>query len=47
VIIRWKDLFARLEVAIDSCEKAAHILDGIALKVGTRSPLSLNSIFTS
>jgi len=41
VIIRWKDLFARLEDAIDSCEKAAHILEGIALKVGTRlAPLA-------
>ncbi len=32
VIIRWKDLFERLEDAIDSCEKAAHILGGIAVK---------------
>jgi len=32
VIIRWKDLFERLEDAIDSCEKAAHILEGIAVK---------------
>lgn len=32
VIIRWKDLFERLEEAIDSCEKAAHILEGIAVK---------------
>jgi predicted phosphate transport protein (TIGR00153 family) len=32
VIIRWKDLFERLENAIDSCEKAAHILEGIAVK---------------
>lgn len=32
VIIRWKDLFERLENAIDSCEKSAHILEGIAVK---------------
>jgi predicted phosphate transport protein (TIGR00153 family) len=32
VIIRWKDLFERLEDAIDSCEKAAHILEGISVK---------------
>jgi hypothetical protein len=32
VIIRWKDLFERLEDAIDSCEKAAHILEGIGVK---------------
>lgn len=34
VIIRWKDLFERLEDAIDSCEKAAHILEGIVIKQG-------------
>ncbi|MEJ7786503.1 MAG: DUF47 family protein [Solirubrobacteraceae bacterium] len=34
VIIRWKDLFERLEDAIDSCEKAAHIIEGIAVKAG-------------
>jgi predicted phosphate transport protein (TIGR00153 family) len=32
VIIRWKDLFERLENSIDSCETAAHILEGIAVK---------------
>ena len=32
VIIRWKDLFERLEDAIDSCEKAAHVIEGIAVK---------------
>jgi predicted phosphate transport protein (TIGR00153 family) len=32
VIIRWKDLFERLEDAIDSCDKAAHLLEGIAVK---------------
>ena len=34
VIIRWKDLFERLEDAIDSCQKVAHILGGIAVKHG-------------
>jgi uncharacterized protein Yka (UPF0111/DUF47 family) len=32
VIIRWKDLFERLEEAIDSCQKAAHIIEGMAVK---------------
>ena len=32
VIIRWKDIFERLEQAIDACEHAAHILEGIVVK---------------
>jgi predicted phosphate transport protein (TIGR00153 family) len=32
VIIRWKDVFERLEQAIDACEHAAHILEGIVVK---------------
>jgi uncharacterized protein Yka (UPF0111/DUF47 family) len=32
VVIRWKDIFESLEDAIDSCEKVAHVLEGIALK---------------
>lgn len=32
LIIRWKDLFERLEQAIDSCERAANILEGIVVK---------------
>src|SRR4051794_8831838 len=32
VVIRWKDIFDMLEQAIDSCETAAHVLEGIALK---------------
>ena len=32
VVIRWKDIFAVLERAIDSCETAAHILEGIVIK---------------
>jgi uncharacterized protein len=34
VVIRWKDIFESLEEAIDSCETAAHLLEGIALKNG-------------
>jgi predicted phosphate transport protein (TIGR00153 family) len=32
VVIRWKDLFERLENAIDATERAAYILDGIVIK---------------
>jgi predicted phosphate transport protein (TIGR00153 family) len=32
LIIRWKDLFERLEQSIDSCESAANILEGIMVK---------------
>jgi uncharacterized protein len=32
VVIRWKDLFERLEQAIDACEHVAHVLEGIVLK---------------
>ena len=32
VVIRWKDLFERLEAAIDSTEHVAHILEGIVIK---------------
>jgi predicted phosphate transport protein (TIGR00153 family) len=32
LIIRWKDLFERLEQSIDSCESAANILEGIQVK---------------
>jgi len=32
VVIRWKDIFASLEAAVDSCERVAHILEGIQLK---------------
>jgi uncharacterized protein len=31
VIIRWKDVFASLEQAIDSCEGVAHLLDSVRL----------------
>ncbi len=32
VVIRWKDLFERLEEAIDATEKVANILSGIVIK---------------
>ena len=32
VVIRWKDLFERLEQAIDATERAANILNGIVIK---------------
>ena len=32
VVIRWKDIFERLENAIDSTETAANILEGITIK---------------
>lgn len=32
VVIRWKDIFAVLEKAIDSTETAAHIIEGIVIK---------------
>jgi uncharacterized protein len=28
VVIRWKDIFERLEDAIDACQKVAHLLEG-------------------
>ncbi len=35
VVIRWKDVFERLEQAIDACERVAHVLEGIAVKQGS------------
>ncbi len=32
IVIRWKDIFERLESAIDACEKCAYILEGITTK---------------
>ena len=32
LVIRWKDIFERLEDAIDSTEKTANILEGIVIK---------------
>lgn len=31
-VIRWKDIFAVLEKAIDATETAAHIIEGVAIK---------------
>jgi uncharacterized protein Yka (UPF0111/DUF47 family) len=31
-VVRWKDIFERLEQAIDATERAADILDGIVIK---------------
>jgi len=32
VVIRWKDIHADLEQAVDSCERAAHVLESVYLK---------------
>ena len=32
VVIRWKDIYERLEEAIDACEQVANILEGIVIK---------------
>jgi uncharacterized protein len=32
LVIRWKDIFERLEDAIDSTEKTANILESIVIK---------------
>jgi predicted phosphate transport protein (TIGR00153 family) len=32
VVIRWKDIYERLEAAIDACERVSHILEGIVIK---------------
>jgi uncharacterized protein Yka (UPF0111/DUF47 family) len=32
VVIRWKDLYERLEDAIDSTEDVANIMEGIVIK---------------
>lgn len=32
VVIRWKDLFERLEAAVDATEHVAHILEGVVIK---------------
>ncbi len=33
-VIRWKDLFERLEEAVDACERVANVLQGIVIKNG-------------
>jgi predicted phosphate transport protein (TIGR00153 family) len=32
VVIRWKDIYERLEEAIDACERVANLLEGIVIK---------------
>jgi uncharacterized protein Yka (UPF0111/DUF47 family) len=32
MVIRWKDIFERLEEAVDATERVANILQGIVLK---------------
>jgi uncharacterized protein Yka (UPF0111/DUF47 family) len=32
VVIRWKDLFERLEAGVDATERAANIIEGIVIK---------------
>jgi uncharacterized protein len=32
VVIRWKDIYERIEQAIDSCEHVANVLEGIVVK---------------
>ena len=32
VVIRWKDIYERLENAVDACETVANILEGIVIK---------------
>ncbi len=34
VVIRWKDIFSRLEHAIDACEHVADVIDAIVIKNG-------------
>lgn len=33
-VIRWKDLFDRLEEAVDACERVANVLNGIVIRNG-------------
>jgi predicted phosphate transport protein (TIGR00153 family) len=32
LVIRWKDIFERVEQGIDACDRVAHVLRGIAVK---------------
>jgi predicted phosphate transport protein (TIGR00153 family) len=32
VVIRWKDIYERLEASIDACEQVANIIEGIVIK---------------
>ena len=31
-LIRWRDIFLRLERSVDATEAAAHILEGVVIK---------------
>jgi uncharacterized protein len=44
VVIRWKDLFERLEAAIDSTERVANILEGIVIKHSVRAEAQRSSL---
>ena len=56
VVIRWKDIHEHLEQAIDSCERAAHVLESVYLKhtavaaagarAGSRKPLQKEAFAT-
>jgi uncharacterized protein len=32
IVIRWKDIFERVEDGIDACDRAAHLLRGLAIR---------------
>jgi uncharacterized protein Yka (UPF0111/DUF47 family) len=32
VVIRWKDIFERVEDGIDACDRVAHLLRGLTVK---------------
>ena len=32
VVIRWKDIFERVEEGIDACDRVGHVLRGIAVR---------------
>ncbi len=36
VVVRWKDIFASLEQAVDACETVAHVLEGMTIKRARR-----------
>ena len=46
MVIRWKDIFERLEDAIDATETAANILEGIVIKntLGAGAPSMNNDV---
>jgi len=36
-VIRWKDVFATLEAAVDACERVADVLEGMVLKTSANA----------